>query len=300
MLRWRLLGALAIVSPVLLLMWLDGAHHFGKPGIWLLPLGFVLVAVASVELHRLAQNAGNLQGGPGLTILVGELCLLISLVPPMLGTDLGLPRDLWHWFAVGLMAALMVRMLAAMQGFHEGGQTTSAIAHSMFHAVYVVLPLLFLFQTRLLWPDARGLWAMASIPWVAKLSDTGAYFAGRAWGRHPMAVVLSPKKTWEGAVGGMLAAILASCVFFFVVTYVSIIPGLSQVNLLSATLFGAALGLSGILGDLSESLLKRDAGAKDAARWLPGLGGSLDVLDSILWAAPVGYCFWKIWLSSQA
>ena len=114
-------------------------------------------------------------------------------------------------------------------------------------------------------------------------SDTGAYYTGRALGRHKLAPNVSPGKTWEGAAGGMAASLVAAAVahyWFF--------PELG---------LGAALGLSavmnvlGVVGDLTESALKRGANAKDAAQILPGHGGLLDRLDSLLFNAPLIYYF---------
>jgi phosphatidate cytidylyltransferase len=120
-------------------------------------------------------------------------------------------------------------------------------------------------------------------------SDTGAYYTGRAFGRHKLAPQVSPGKTWEGAVGGMLASLLmalAAHYWFF--------PGLS---LKAALPLAAAMNIFGVVGDLTESALKRSAGAKDAAQILPGHGGLLDRLDSLLFNAPVIYYFARVYFS---
>jgi phosphatidate cytidylyltransferase len=118
-------------------------------------------------------------------------------------------------------------------------------------------------------------------------SDTGAYYTGRAFGRHKLAPKISPGKTWEGAVGGMIASLLMAAVahyWFF--------PGLS---LKMALPLAALMNILGVLGDLTESAIKRGAGAKDAAQILPGHGGLLDRLDSLLFNAPVLYYFGKLY-----
>jgi phosphatidate cytidylyltransferase len=119
---------------------------------------------------------------------------------------------------------------------------------------------------------------------VPKCTDIGAYFTGRFLGRHPLAPVLSPKKTWEGAAGGFLAAVLATI----------LIDRLGPANPLREDAlwevgFGISVGGAGILGDLAESLIKRDCRQKDASHLVPGFGGVLDVVDAILFAAPVAY-----------
>src|SRR5439155_16610219 len=118
-----------------------------------------------------------------------------------------------------------------------------------------------------------------------KCADIGAYFTGRSLGRHPMAPVLSPKKTWEGAAGGLVLAALATVLISRLEP--SLVPG----GMGGAAGLGAVLGIAGMLGDLAESLIKRDCGRKDASQVVPGFGGVLDILDSIIFAAPVAYCW---------
>jgi phosphatidate cytidylyltransferase len=118
-------------------------------------------------------------------------------------------------------------------------------------------------------------------------SDTGAYYTGRAFGRHKLAPKISPGKTWEGAVGGMIASLLMAAVahyWFF-----------PELPLTLALPLAALMNILGVLGDLTESALKRGAGAKDAAQILPGHGGLLDRLDSLLFNAPVLYYFGRLY-----
>jgi phosphatidate cytidylyltransferase len=128
----------------------------------------------------------------------------------------------------------------------------------------------------------RSTAAVALTIFVPKVCDIGAYFTGRLLGRHRMSPVLSPKKTWEGAAGGIIAG-------------ASVAIGIDQLWVpvtsywWSAGCLGLALAVAGILGDLAESLIKRDAMRKDASQIMPGFGGVLDVIDSILFAAPVAY-----------
>lgn len=121
-------------------------------------------------------------------------------------------------------------------------------------------------------------------------SDAGAYYTGRALGKHKLAPSISPGKTWEGAVGGILAALamaaLAHFWFFRELPLKYMLP------------LAAVMALLGIFGDLAESALKRGAGAKDAANILPGHGGILDRLDSLLFNAPVIYYFARFYFHS--
>jgi phosphatidate cytidylyltransferase len=118
-------------------------------------------------------------------------------------------------------------------------------------------------------------------------SDTGAYYSGRAFGRHKLAPNISPGKTWEGAIGGMIASLLMA-----VIAHYWFFP---ELPLKFALPLAALMNILGVLGDLTESALKRGAGAKDAAQILPGHGGLLDRLDSLLFNAPVLYYFGRLY-----
>jgi phosphatidate cytidylyltransferase len=132
----------------------------------------------------------------------------------------------------------------------------------------------------------KGAVALALAIFVPKCCDIGAYFAGRFLGRHPMTPVLSPKKTWEGAVGGLLAAVGAAvAIDRFDPVVAGGWPG--EIG------FGLTVGVAGMLGDLAESLVKRDCRSKDASQSVPGFGGLLDVIDSVIFAAPVAW----LWMS---
>ncbi len=136
--------------------------------------------------------------------------------------------------------------------------------------------------------------AMLSMIIVVKATDIGAYSVGRIWGRHKLAPQLSPGKTWEGVVGGLLFAIAAA---LLVLGPLAGSMGLasnrgSTLWLGCAVIYALLVSVAGILGDLAESLLKREARFKDSSTWLPGFGGVLDLLDSLLVAAPVAYFCW--------
>ena len=118
-------------------------------------------------------------------------------------------------------------------------------------------------------------------------SDTGAYYTGRLLGHHKLAPQVSPGKTWEGAVGGMVASLLMATLahyWFF-----------PELSLRAALALAAVMNVLGVIGDLTESALKRGANAKDAANILPGHGGFLDRLDSLLFNAPLLYYFAQLY-----
>jgi phosphatidate cytidylyltransferase len=127
------------------------------------------------------------------------------------------------------------------------------------------------------------------------MSDVGAYTVGRLIGRHKMAPVLSPGKTWEGVAGGLGFSCLGAWV-----TFTWLVPAMTGEAPTPAAwrwiVYGLLVGGTGIVGDLAESLIKRDVGRKDSSTWMPGFGGVLDLLDSILIAAPIAYLCWALGL----
>ncbi|WP_040770873.1 phosphatidate cytidylyltransferase, partial [Novipirellula maiorica] len=140
-----------------------------------------------------------------------------------------------------------------------------------------------------------GLAALITMIAVTKSTDAGAYFVGRAVGRHKLIPRLSPGKTWEGAVGGMLTSTIVAfaCLHWL---FPAMAPTTNAITLIQciigAIVLGPVLAIAGMLGDLAESLVKRDAGVKDSGSWLPGLGGVWDVTDSLIAAVmPAFLCF---------
>jgi len=124
-------------------------------------------------------------------------------------------------------------------------------------------------------------------------ADTGAYAVGRAMGRRPMAPVISPKKTWEGAIGGFLGAVMAALALAW---FLSPATGLGlPIGYGHALILGALVGIFAQVGDLAESLLKRSVGVKEAGAIIPGHGGILDRLDSVIFAAVVVY-YYSVWV----
>lgn len=138
-------------------------------------------------------------------------------------------------------------------------------------------------------PDEAASIAIAMTIFVPKMCDTGAYFTGRLIGKHPMTPVLSPKKTWEGAVGGFTFA----CLTAILLDRLGPAPVLGLCWACEIG-FGLSVGLAGMLGDLAESLVKRDCQKKDASQAVPGFGGILDVVDAVIFAAPVAFLWFVI------
>ncbi|MGD0571838.1 MAG: phosphatidate cytidylyltransferase [Sedimentisphaerales bacterium] len=129
-----------------------------------------------------------------------------------------------------------------------------------------------------------GSWRLLMLIFVVKCCDIGAYTAGRLFGKHKFSPVISPKKTWEGMAGGVVLAVLTAVAF-------AVFCDIMSWQL--AIVFGVIFAFLGQLGDLAESMLKRDAETKDSSNSVPGFGGILDVVDSVLITAPLGYLFFS-------
>ena len=200
-----------------------------------------------------------------------------------------LPPNPGPWPPVVVTFALVVMASFAHEIYHYRGpgNVTVRLAMTAWVVAYLgVLPS-FLLKLRWLTGDVAFTgWLLMLVVFVPKCADIGAYFVGRLVGRTPLSPLVSPKKTWEGFFGGLaLAAVTAAGINAYSPTF--------RYGTAEAAGFGVVVGAAGVLGDLGESLVKRDGGAKDASTRLPGFGGLLDVMDSILFAAPVAY----LWLA---
>jgi phosphatidate cytidylyltransferase len=143
-------------------------------------------------------------------------------------------------------------------------------------------------------PCARGgVYLAAYMAAVVKFSDVGAFAVGVTIGKHKMFPRISPKKSWEGFVGGILASMAVSLAMVEAAKHFTCLPGgpLQELNAVHALMLGLVLGLVGVLGDLIESMFKRSANIKDSAGLLPGMGGILDVIDSLIFTAPTFYLY---------
>lgn len=290
MLTRRLIGAAATILPILLLLWLDDQYNFGFPGTWLMPLAVLVCLVAAGEMVHLIRSAKQLVT-MGDALLATASVAVFSTVPAWTDVKPDCPMGTWGWFGIGAFGALVVTLLREVHRFREPGESTSRIAMSLWACFYVTIPLAFLINLRLAFRDRTGLLALVSIIFIVKLSDAGAYFVGKTIGKNKMAPVLSPKKTWEGAIGGAIVAVIGGFVFFYAILPY-FVSTTHRPTWWAVWLYSDALVIAAVFGDLCESLLKRDANTKDSSGLLPGLGGILDLVDSLLLAAPVGYLAW--------
>ncbi|WP_308799558.1 phosphatidate cytidylyltransferase [Agromyces silvae] len=236
----------------------------------------VLVAFASIELVQ-ALRKGDIAVPIVPTVAVAVVTVPVSYYLGAGGQLLAVLGGIllvWVWRLVAVLVSP-----AARRGSRSLLRDLGAGA---FVQGYVTL--LASFAVVLTAADGGEWWTLAFII-TAVAADTGAYAFGLMFGKHPMAPVISPKKTWEGFAGAAGASLLAGVLLALFMLGEPWWFGL---------IFGAAILLSATLGDLAESLIKRDLGIKDMSSWLPGHGGFLDRLDSILPSAAVAFIAFSV------
>jgi len=222
----------------------------------------VVVGIGIWELVRAIRRSGV---NPPLVPLIGGGALMTGLA--------------WWGQADALTFGLLVTVLAAMVWRLADGTAGYGRDVTSAALVAVYLPFLAGFAAMLASAPDGDLRVVVTLAGVV-LSDTGGYISGAKLGRHPMAPSVSPKKSWEGLVGSLVASGLGGAVLLHFVFHVHWYWGL---------LFGLAVSIASVIGDLGESMIKRDLGVKDMSNLLPGHGGFMDRLDSILFAAPTAY-----------
>jgi phosphatidate cytidylyltransferase len=169
-----------------------------------------------------------------------------------------------------------------------------SMAYTLFGLLYVIW--LFNFMTKIVYvtprlPDGHvtGQFYCLYLIAVTKFSDMGAYLVGSLIGRHQMIPHISPKKTWEGFAGALALSSFAS------LGLVKLMPHqLSALSWTDAVVLGLLLGFAAVVGDLAESIIKRSTGVKDSGNFLPGIGGALDLIDSLLFTAPLLYFYLRL------
>jgi len=160
-----------------------------------------------------------------------------------------------------------------------------AISTTLFGLMYVPWLLNFI-QKINFFPGVEGRFYLLYFVVITKFSDTGAYIVGSLIGRHKMIPRISPGKTWEGFGGALAVSVLVSLLFVYFVG-----DRMYGMNWTHAVVLGFLLGLAAVVGDLIESIFKREANIKDSGKFFPGIGGILDLLDSLLFNAPIMYLY---------
>lgn len=279
MLWKRLIAGPVMAAAALGVLWADAGFAPHYP----ILCGLVLLAltVCVIELVRLIPEPSR----PRLPVcLVGVLGLALT---PFVEAWFGVTAksfDSVFWVFAG---AVLVAFLVEMWCYAADGTATGRVASAVFAFAYLgVFPAFFL---KLRWADAEASGLMlTAVIFVPKCGDIGAYFVGRFLGRTPFSPLISPKKTWEGFGGAVAGSVAAALVLH-------LLGPLFRHGWIEAVAFGAVFSVIGILGDLAESMVKRDGRMKDASGRIPGFGGALDVVDSVLFAAPFAY----LWFAAR-
>ncbi|MEV4638519.1 phosphatidate cytidylyltransferase [Actinoplanes sp. NPDC049548] len=245
--------------------------------------GLVLAVLASMIFWRTAfLGVIALAAGVGIWEMVRALKVTGARPPlvPLLGGGLLMVGLTWFEGPDALQLGLLATLLAVLVwrfSEHKAGFRRDLAAAAL---ITVYVPFLLSFGVLLFEPEDDGAKRVLCALLAVVLSDTGGYAAGVFFGKHPMAPTISPKKSWEGFAGSVTASAVGSALLLYFLLDVAIGWGL---------LFGAVISVAAVVGDLAESMLKRDIGIKDMSNLLPGHGGLMDRLDSILFAVPAAY-----------
>ena len=251
-----------VLVAAILLPLVIGLVYLG--GWWLFGLALVGGLLALHELYVMVRDLRPL-------VLGGYLGFALTLLGLQLG---GL-----EWMLGGLLSTFVFAFVVyGLGGIRQSATTSFGV--TLLGVAWVGAGIGCLLLIRDI-PEF-GFWAVMAVLFTVFAADTGAFFVGRTFGRHSLAPAISPKKSWEGFVGGVLAAVGMA----FVILYKDRAEFLSVPESL---LLGLVIALAAVLGDLFESAVKRDLDVKDSGRVLGGHGGMLDRLDSLLWAGPAAY-----------
>ncbi len=271
-------------------------------GLWVLMLAtvfagydfgfFCLLAfmalVALWEYYRMLEADGI-----GVFTLTGLICAVVLLAGGfLLMKDHG-PEKAYDFELVVLVLFLIVTF--ARQMFRgSSGDPLRAMSYTVFGLLYI--PWLFSFITKIIFLTPRaadgtttGQYYVLFLVMVTKFSDMGAYVFGSLFGRHPFAPHISPHKTWEGFAGALVTSLIAASWLY------ALMPEkLSAFRFDDIIVLGLLLGVAAVIGDLAESIVKRGANTKDSSGMLPGIGGTLDLIDSLLFTSPLLFFYMRL------
>ncbi|MCX6935735.1 MAG: phosphatidate cytidylyltransferase [Verrucomicrobia bacterium] len=273
MLGWRLLSSLLLWGIILTLVTL----HYTN-GVFLL---IAIVGLAAQREFYLSQRTAGRTVFLKTGLLAGALlygATFFSVVSPQ-------GRFPTAFSGEAILVLLVILGALSRRVFEPRiDGATVAMALTLFGFFYV--PYLLNYATKILYcvPDAKGVGLLVYAVAVTKFTDVGAYVAGALLGRHKLSPVISPKKTWEGLGGGLILALVTS------LTLIHYFPeSLGSLRGVHGWILGIGLAGVSVIGDLGESVVKRDARVKDSGQFLPGIGGALDLVDSLLFSLPVFY-----------
>lgn len=265
---------LRIVTGLALIALVAGVLFFAP--VWVFALvTMAFIGLALNEFFALVELKG--------IVIERWIGLIVGLLIPLSILCEFEPTKGWELFFM-VLAFLVLFILQLRR--QNSSQAIVGISTALFGIFYVSWCFSFLIKLRFLTGPQLPLspWPLAYVIGVTKSGDMGAYAIGSTFGRHTLIRRISPSKTWEGVLGGFLLSLIIAAGFK---------PAFPSVELSHLLTLGGLLGILGQLGDLSESMIKRDCQVKDSGNLLPGMGGVLDVLDSLLFTAPIGYFYFR-------
>src|ERR1700756_2863760 len=278
----RFISTVALWTVALLIMFSGYEILF-----WLLISVFGMIGL--LEFYRMLDHKGL----PNFKV-TGMICGVVMLAGSFYYFAKMGPAGSYDFEVAVLLFFLLTMFTRQMFARLRHDEPLQTMAYTLFGLLYVLW--LFNFTTKILYLTPRsdtrlimGQFYCLYLIAVTKFSDMGAYLTGSVIGRHPLIPHISPKKTWEGFFGAMGFSLLASLALF------KLMPGhLSALNWTHATILGLLLGFAAVIGDLAESIIKRSTGVKDSGRLLPGIGGALDLVDSLLFTAPLLFFYLRL------
>ncbi|MCA9033939.1 MAG: phosphatidate cytidylyltransferase [Planctomycetaceae bacterium] len=291
MLGWRVLVSVIVVPSLIALFWFDSTLGSAAWGL----LAFCLAAavrnafeMSTLMRVRSIRPSFRLTGTcSAVVILAAWMHVLLPGHEPSVLISMG-------WITAALISSFLVLLVREAVVFSEPGASMESLGANLLTVVYGSGLLAIVAQFR--WfPDASiAYFAIGSMVIAVKAGDIGAYTFGRLWGKRRMAPKLSPGKTWMGFNGALFGSIAGGGLWLcFGGQLFESAPTPGHPVVVVA--YCALMGVVGLLGDLCESLIKRDTGKKDSAALMPGFGGLLDLIDSPIFAGPIALAWWH-WL----
>lgn len=278
-----------VMTAIPLILILIGVIYFShRAPIFFFLVGNLFVGLGLREFMRMTDGIKSVG-------IVGGLCLFSSIFIAAVGRE-ALPAHLAVLVGSAWGDAVLFVVVAGLFIFQatrrDGGDAISRVSTTLTGIIYVAWLFSFLPRINYYFQSTPGAYGdgrfyVFFLFLVVKVNDSAAYFVGSKWGRHKLIPRISPGKTIEGAVGGVLAGGLSAVAARFLFS-------LDRLTWPAALTLGLVLGTAAVMGDLAESLLKRSAGRKDSGQTLPGMGGILDLLDSLFFAAPLLYLYMKL------
>lgn len=277
--------------------WIGTPEVWGRPGIVLSLLSALIAMLCGIEFHRMWRGQ-NIQSS--LTMAAAATSMSLISAAPVLWREypVDCPIGKFGWSMAGVIGALLLSFLVELVKFkgvsETPGDAAQRLGRTSLMTIYLAMLFGFFVPLRLLEQNnSLGLIAIICLIATVKMSDAFAYFAGKSFGTIKLAPKISPGKTIQGTLAAPVGGIIAAAIVVYCVS-----PLVFGVTIDRpwwwVFLYGMLVTLAGVIGDLAESLLKRDAACKDSGSLLPGLGGILDVLDSLIFAAPVSYLLWVV------